>query len=282
MSPIRISRRGFLVGAAATAAGVLAIDGFVVEARRVYLTRHDITIPGLPPALDGVRIAQISDLHLHGGMHAAARAVLQLIAAEKPEITLLTGDVCEHKSLLPDVIAFTRQCLGQYVTLALMGNWEWAADITPPEAEAAYSQAGAHLLVNRTAHLEFGDAALNIVGLDDSVRGFPNVEEALAGALPADVTVWTYHAPGYADQLPRGLGAVPAFMISGHTHGGQIRPPLMGPLLPFGSGRFVEGWYHDTLAPLYVSRGIGTTTIRARFRCPAELPVFTLRKGSKE
>lgn len=278
---IRMSRRGILVGAAATAAGVLATDGFAIEARRVYLTRHDIAIPGLPPALDGIRIAQISDVHLHGGMHAAARAAMQLMAAEKPEITLLTGDICEHKDLLPDVIAFTRECLGQFVTLALMGNWEYASGISAEAAKAAYAEAGAQLLVNRTAHLEFGSASINIVGMDDPVRGFPDVGEALNGAIPADVTVWAYHAPGFADQLPRGRTPVPHFMVAGHTHGGQIRPPFMGPLLPFGSGRFVEGWYRDTLAPLYVCRGVGTTTIRARFRCPAELPVFTLRK-SKE
>jgi predicted MPP superfamily phosphohydrolase len=278
---IRISRRGLLVGAAATAAGALATDAFAVESRRVYLTRHDIAIPGLPPALDGFRIAQISDVHLHGGMHAAARATIALIAAERPEITLLTGDICERKELLSDVTAFTRECQGRMVTLALMGNWEYAAGISPSEAASAYSAGGAELLVNRTGHLKMHGARLNIVGLDDPVRGFPDLREALAGVLPADVTIWAYHAPGLADELPRESAPAPTFMVAGHTHGGQIRLPLMPAVLPFGSGRFVEGWYRDTSAPLYVSRGVGTTTIRARFRCPAEVPVFTLRR-SKE
>ena len=68
-------------------------------------------------------------------------------------------------------------------------------------------------------------------------------------------------------------------ILSGHTHGGQIRLPGLTLYTPPGSGRYVSGWYRDTLAPLYVSRGIGTATIRMRFFCPPELPVFTLRRS---
>ncbi|HSR90132.1 MAG TPA: metallophosphoesterase [Gemmatimonadales bacterium] len=278
MRSFHISRRGFLLGAAATA-GALATDAFGIEGRRVYITRHDVEIPRLPDALDGVRIAQVTDMHLHGGIHAAARATMELIQTEKPEITLLTGDACEHQSYLPDVTTFTRECRGSVATLALMGNWEYFVDISSTQAEAAYSAAGTELLLNRSRRIEIGNASLNIIGLDDPVRGKPDLQQTLKYALPADIQIWTYHAPGYADLIPPGIGPPPAFMLAGHTHGGQIRPPFIPPLLPVGSGRFVQGWYRDTLAPLYVSRGIGTTTIRARFRCPAELPVFVLRKG---
>jgi Predicted phosphohydrolases len=111
MRSFPFSRRGFLLGAAATA-GALATDAFGIEGRRVYITRHDVEIPGLPDALDGLRIAQVTDMHLHGGLHAAARATMELIQTEKPEITLLTGDACEHQSYLPDVTTFTRECRG--------------------------------------------------------------------------------------------------------------------------------------------------------------------------
>src|SRR2546430_12988376 len=73
----------------------------------------------------------------------------------------------------------------------------------------------------------------------------------------------------------------PAAVLSGHTHGGQMRLPFYTPYTPYGSGRFVAGWYRDTLAPLYVSRGIGTVGIPARLFCPPELPIFTLRGGER-
>jgi predicted MPP superfamily phosphohydrolase len=85
------------------------------------------------------------------------------------------------------------------------------------------------------------------------------------------------HAPGFVDGVPRGRVPQPAAILTGHTHGGQIRLPFYTPFTPTGSGRFVAGWYRDTFAPLYVSRGIGTVTLPARFCCPPELPIFTLR-----
>jgi uncharacterized protein len=279
MRRFHISRRGFVLGAAATA-GALATDAFAIEGRRVHITRHDVEIPGLPDALDGVRIAQVTDMHLHGGLHAAARATMELIQEEKPEITLLTGDACERQRYLSDVTTFTRECRGSVATLALMGNWEYFVDITPMQAKAAYGAAGAELLVNQSRRIEIGNASLSIIGLDDPVRGTPNLYQTLKYAQPADIAIWAYHAPGFADLIPPGLAPSPTFMLSGHTHGGQIRLPFVPPFLPFGSGRFVQGWYRDTLAPLYVSRGIGTTTIRARFRCPAELPIFVLKRST--
>jgi hypothetical protein len=94
---------------------------------------------------------------------------------------------------------------------------------------------------------------------------------------PGSTEIWLVHAPIFAEKPPEGVTARPAVLLAGHTHGGQIRLPLLPPLKPVGAGRFLEGWYRDTFAPLYVSRGVGTTGIQARFRCPAELPIFTLR-----
>jgi predicted MPP superfamily phosphohydrolase len=79
------------------------------------------------------------------------------------------------------------------------------------------------------------------------------------------------------DGVPRERFPAPAAIIAGHTHGGQIRLPFYAPYTPWGSGRFVAGWYHDTLAPLYVSRGIGTVTIPARLFCLPEVALFTLQ-----
>jgi predicted MPP superfamily phosphohydrolase len=63
-------------------------------------------------------------------------------------------------------------------------------------------------------------------------------------------------------------------MLSGHTHGGQIAPFGLAPFRPRGSGRYVSGWYRDAVPALYVSRGIGTSVIDARYRAVPEVPVF--------
>jgi predicted MPP superfamily phosphohydrolase len=135
------------------------------------------------------------------------------------------------------------------------------------------------LLLNES-HVEgTGSASLAVAGFDDPLRGEPDPGTALL-EVPADaVQVWAFHAPGYADRLRGAPISRPAFMLAGHTHGGQVRPPLLPAITPPGSGRFLAGWYRDTFAPLYVNRGVGTTTIRARFRCPPEIALITLVRG---
>ena len=105
----------------------------------------------------------------------------------------------------------------------------------------------------------------------------PDPAAALDG-LPSGIpTMWLFHAPGISDDF-RGRGYPEPFLsLAGHTHGGQIRLPLLPAVTPPASGRFVAGWYRDTFAPLYVSRGIGTSGIRARLGAPPEVVELTLQ-----
>jgi predicted MPP superfamily phosphohydrolase len=131
--------------------------------------------------------------------------------------------------------------------------------------------------VNSAQTVDVAGVPLALVGLDDPVLGSPDILKAREGIVRGSTEIWMVHAPGLVDGLPEMTAARPSLLLAGHTHGGQIRIPLVPPLKPVGAGRFLEGWYYDTVAPLYVSRGVGTTGIPARFRCPAELPIFTLR-----
>ena len=276
-----MSRRHFLAATAATGAAGLGMSGwaFGPAATTVGLTRHDALVPGLHAGLDGLRIAQVSDVHLPAN-RGAVRHALALLAQERPEIVLLTGDIVERATALDDLIAFARQARGSVGTYAMMGNWERFGGVQPAMARRAYEAAGVQFLCNETAILQFGTARLGIAGLDDLVSGHPDVAESLARVDHPDAMVWALHSPAFADAMP---AATPAsLLLAGHTHGGQIRLPLLPPLLPYGSGRFVEGWYDTPSAPLYVSRGVGTTSIRARFRCPAELPLFTLKRAQEK
>ena len=275
-----VSRRRFLTAAAtAGAAGVgLSAYAFGPAATTVELTRHDALIPGLPSSLNGLRVAQVSDVHLPANA-GAVRHALALLDAESPEIVILTGDIVERYEALDDLIAFARRARGTIGTYAVMGNWERAGQISPGTARRAYEAAGVQFLCNEAAQLRVDTARLGIVGLDDFVSGRPDAALATARIDQADAMIWALHAPAYADMIPRATPA--SLLLGGHTHGGQIRLPLLPAILPYGSGRFVEGWYDTPAGSLYVSRGVGTTNIRARFRCPAELPVFTLKRKEK-
>ncbi|PYP22727.1 MAG: metallophosphoesterase [Gemmatimonadetes bacterium] len=274
-----LTRRHFLAATAGALGAAALGDGFLLEPAAVQVTRHELPIPGLPAALDGVRIACLADVHLHRGISRAARAALEQVDRERPEIVVLAGDICNKRGDLPTLTAWARDARGTLATFATFGNWERYAKIDRATAEAAYGKAGVEFLCNTTARVSIRGATLTILGLDDPVEGRPDPMAALAGVGARDVAVWVLHGPGYVDELPKSVAPRPALFLAGHTHGGQIRLPGITPVLPVGSGRFVAGWYRDTVAPLYVSRGIGTVFVPARLFCPPELPVFSLRSS---
>src|SRR5205809_3973616 len=141
----KLSRRQFLLGTAAAAAAALG-DGFLIEPVSIDVTRHDVPIPGLAHELDGFRIACITDVHLHRGIHRAARATLKQLARERPHLVALTGDICNRRRDLEDLVAFAGQAHGTVATVATLGNWEHDAGIDRATGEKAYGIAGVELL----------------------------------------------------------------------------------------------------------------------------------------
>jgi predicted MPP superfamily phosphohydrolase len=274
-SGMKINRRSFLAGLGAAGAA-LGADAFGLEASRVEVTRHDLRVPNLPSFMDGIRIGQVSDVHFPGNQ-LAARATLEHLHREGPEIVVLNGDMTERLEAASQVREFAANARGSLATVAILGNWEYRAGMVGEAAREAYQGTGVELLVNQTKVVSLGSSSLALVGLDDVLMGRPDLSNARRGLPPGSLEVWLFHEPVFADTVPPTSFARPIMLMAGHTHGGQIRIPFVPPVKPVGAGRFLEGWYRDTVAPLYVTHGVGTTGIPARFRCAAELPIFTLR-----
>jgi predicted MPP superfamily phosphohydrolase len=275
-----LTRRQFLERATlgAAAVGVAGSGGLAVfDTRDVEVTRQDLVVPNLPPSLEGHRLAQVTDVHLPYN-RAPAERTLELLAEIRPELLAITGDLIEGRHALPYGVEFARAAAATArATWFVMGNWEYVSHIRADVAERELGRVGVEVLVNRPSAVRVPDGALTIFGLDDP---FGRGADARAAAAIEDAApiVWLLHEPGYVAAVPKRAGN--AVVLSGHTHGGQIRLPFVPAVTPPGSGPFVEGWYREGAAPLYVCRGIGTTSIRFRFRCRAELSVFTLRRGA--
>jgi predicted MPP superfamily phosphohydrolase len=180
---------------------------------------------GLPPALDGLRILHLSDLHLGAGRtHRDLRALLDGLRPHPPDLIVLTGDVAdkldELKLGLRAVTDFAPR-LGVY---AALGNHEYLNDIQ--EMLPAYQQSSVSLLVNETASVPIGDATLFLAGVDDPVFIGPTApfyEQAVsrcAAAAPADAfRLLLCHRPeGFEPASRNGFHLT----LSGHTHGGQV------------------------------------------------------------
>ena len=277
--PVTLSRRQFIAGSVGFVAAAALGDGFLVEPTAIDVSRHDLVVPGLGAELENLRLACISDVHLHDGVPRAAEAALERLARDRPDVVLLIGDICNNRWDLATLATWARDARGTRATFATLGNWEHDAGIDRRTAERVYGQAGVELLYNSNARVGVGRSALTIVGIDDPVLGEPDVAMAVRGLDTADTALWVLHAPGFVDGIPRDRFPRPVAILAGHTHGGQVRLPFYTPYTPSGSGRFVAGWYRDTIAPLYVCRGVGTVLLDARLFCAPEIAVFTLRQG---
>lgn len=249
------------------------------------VSEHEVVVPGLDPRHDGVRIAQLSDIHV-GNLTPAShiRAAITAANAAKPDVILLTGDyVCWKRR---EVAEAADQLAGLEAprVLAVLGNHDyfvWAGGVTQ-----ALERNGYEVLKNRTTIADVRGAPLAMIGVDDPVTRHDDLDLAFAGA-PAKVTrVVLCHGP---DRAPAIAARGASLVMSGHTHGGQMFVPGITDRLMKRIGlRYRRGLYHvgegDTRAQLYVTPGVGFSGVTRRFGegTHAECAVITLRVADRE
>lgn len=270
-----MSRRTFLksfVRGAVAAGSLLALHCAVVEPRWLEVTWHEISVPGLPPSLDGYTIAHLTDLHTHHFGLLEAQVIEALVGCQ-PDLVVMTGDMVES---FEDLDAFTRFLTElaplRVPMIATLGNWEHSVAGLIERLQEIYNAFDVRLMINENLRLSSG---LEVAATDDSSTGFADLGAALAGISTQPGRIFLTHAPGifYAQQvydMPFDL------VLAGHTHGGQVR---LGSWRPVTSGRYVAGYYDTMLGRAYVSRGIGTTNLPVRLMCRPELPIFRLCRG---
>jgi predicted MPP superfamily phosphohydrolase len=280
-SVMKINRRRFLkVGVYATAlAGLGAVGahgyGGVYGSEDITVERVAIPIPHLKQSLEGLRIVQMSDFHLHPftTIELIERAI-DSANRLKPDLLVLTGDYITQKV---DAIFELCKVLGKLSSrlgvFAVLGNHDAAH--APKTVRENLEKVGVTVLRNRGIELSAGKDALFLAGLDDVRYGKPNLTEALRRHRDTLPTLLLVHEPDYADQVAD-TGRV-TLQLSGHSHGGQVRLPGIGALyLPSMGRKYDQGLYRIKEAWLYTNRGIGVVNVPVRFACPPEVTEITL------
>lgn len=265
-----MNRRAFLYGAGATAAaGAGALGyGWLIEPERIGFTTH--ALPGDRFMASG-SVAQITDLHLKevGDEHEAIASEVERRSAD---IIVITGDSVDATAdldLLRDFLALLPYGVPKF---AILGNWEHWGRVDLGRLAAAYERANGTLLVNRSVTHDGPGGSVRISGLDDLVGGSPQ-PAAIAPEHGASAPhILLAHCPAQRDRLPPETAV--DLVLSGHTHGGQVQVLGRAPLVPRGSGGYLEGWYGGGGPPMYVSRGIGTSVLPIRFGAPPEVSFF--------
>lgn len=283
---LSISRRRFLVGTGAAAAGLAVYSGEIAR-HEIDIVRRTIAIDHLPAPFHGYTIAQISDIHIEEYTEPYfLERIVGHVNALRPDLALLTGDFvtrgiysefrARHAAYRCAEIVSTLNAPLRY---ACLGNHD--VTVSAPLVIEALGANGTPVLVNQHIAIERGGERLWLAGVDDPATSHPDLNLAIPDAPNAPVILMA-HEPDYADtvvQHPRFPSV--DLMLAGHTHGGQIRLPFIGALVlpPLGE-KYVEGYFRFRQMQLYVNRGIGTVGVPFRLNCPPEITLLTLQPAA--
>ena len=279
------TRRQWIKYGICTLAAASAADGFLLEPGHPVARAVDIGIPRLPEAFHGFRVAQISDIHFgpYMGSDRLQRA-LRLAQSFQPDLVALTGDFVSSplgRRNGPAGARFAEPCADVIAgwkgvsKAAVLGNHDhWnGADFVA----AAFGERGIRVLRNASFPIERGVNRLWIAGVDDVGERKSDLTLALSNVAERETTLLLAHEPDYADfvaKFPVDL------QLSGHSHGGQVRIPGVGPIiLPKLARKYHTGLFRIRDLQLYTSSGIGVISPPVRFNCPPEVSLITLLRG---
>jgi predicted MPP superfamily phosphohydrolase len=256
--------------------GVTLLIGVLGAFSDPRLVEHDVHIPGLPPELDGYRVAQISDIHC-GAFTPPERVArwVERLNAVNADLIAVTGDLITSGDRYTEAVAgILGQLRARDGVYACMGNHDYFTD--GERFVAHLERAGLTMLRNRGLVVQKGSAEIFVAGVDDTWTGRADVDEALAARSPNQPVLLLLHDPNL---WPQAAAAGVHLTLSGHTHGGQIAVPGFHRRLTPARliTRFPSGFYKNGDATLYVSCGAGTTGPPVRVGARAELTVLTLR-----
>jgi len=279
------------IGAAGAIGVGLAVYAFFVEPLMLRLNRIELRFPDLPQGLDGLTICHLSDIHSvwFGGIEEKLVRMLSEIDAD---VCAITGDIGyvpigievlrrAHEALRPRLGAFFVPGNGDYKVVA---------DIE--EITRGLAGIGIRPLMNDSALVSDGDQRLCVIGVDDPYRGYDDLARALSNATGDGFKLLLAHSPDIIVDLSDDSADL---VLAGHTHGGQVRIPFVGAIwlnlrhrLGISRGHYGPEALSRMLGRnlphthLYVSGGIGGSWFRARFMCPPEIALITLRRANPE
>lgn len=255
------------------------IYGFIVEPNiLIMISKITIEINGLPSCFNGFRIVQISDLHF-GSFKLNVREwiILSKIKTLKPDIIVVTGDFVSKVTAMEEALDFVEKLANIAPVFVVFGNWDWWSLIDLSEfKEKLKSIPNVTVLNNIYSKLNRECGTIFIVGVDDPYTSKANLGKALEDIPANSVKILLAHSPQIIDEAKGKVQLV----LAGHTHGGQIVLPIIGPPfipLPSKYRKYVAGLFIENGTYMYVSRGIGTSILPARFLSPPEIVLVILK-----
>jgi predicted MPP superfamily phosphohydrolase len=280
--PTFLTRRRFLMSAsAALGAASLGLYAWKIEPTWAQYVERDLPIAHLPPELQGKRLVQLSDLHVGPAVDDDyLLAAFERVAALQPDLLVVTGDLLTHRAerrgqyeQLYEVLRhLPRAAMGSF---AILGNHDygvgWGEPLVAKRVAREAERAGLRVLRNELAPLP----GLDLIGVDELLAGQAHPRAALARRSQA-AALALCHNPDGVDELD--WGDYQGWVLAGHTHGGQCKPPFLAPpLVPVRNKNYVAGEVEGPRGlRLYINRGLGHAVLPVRFNVRPEVTVFRL------
>ena len=277
-----ISRRGFLKAARnmiiSSTLGALGLWRYVdFEATWFNLPHQRIKVSGLARNLSGLRLAHLSDLHLNTSLPPDIfGTVVDLVNQQDADLIVLTGDFIDKWTDLTSVNEYVAQLSrlqARNGVFAVLGNHDHREG--PDLVREMLLGSGITELDNRAEEIKINGETLYLCGLDDYKVNKHDLDALLADFPEKERGILLVHEPDYAD-----ISAVTGrfnLQLSGHSHGGQIHIPLVGPpLTPVFGRKYPRGLYEIEEMLLYTTTGVGTIPPFVRFNCRPEVAIFSL------
>ena len=269
---MRRTRRAALKGVLGGTIGLVggaAGYGVAYERHRLGTTEATLPVAGLPAALNGLRIALLTDLH-HSALVGAddIRAAVELTLTLRPDLIVLGGDYVSFRDRayvepVAELLAPLHAPQGVY---AILGNHD-----DDKEMPAALTRRHFEVLKDRRTRVALRGEALELAGIRFWTRRPSDIFDAIKGAR--DTVLLLAHDPRRLTEAA--MLNVPA-VLSGHTHGGQVVLPGIGAVAK-ANFPVLQGLGREGNTSLFVSRGIGTVYVPIRINCPPEVAIVTLR-----
>jgi len=283
----RLSRRDFLkllkVGVIdfALLAGGGWLYSSLIEPGWARVESVSLKLQRLTREFSGIRIAQVSDIHMGGWMNAERlQTVADLVVAQKPDLLLLTGDFLighgfdeDSEQAVRDLINILTPLAESFPSFAILGNHDYWTN--PVAVREMLRSCNIMDLTNTVFTLTRGAEKLHLCGVDDIWEGDVRLDKVLGQITNDGAAILMAHEPDFADTS----AATDKFdlQISGHSHGGQVVIPFIGPpILPYLGRKYPSGLYQIGKMYQYTSRGVGMARLPIRFNCPPEITLFTL------
>jgi predicted MPP superfamily phosphohydrolase len=246
------------------------------RSKNFEVTKKDLHVPHIPEGFNGLKIIHLSDLHVSKYGKREER-IKHIIKEEKPDIIFITGDFVSNSwGITPclKTLDGTGAPLGVW---AVWGNNDNGLKEKGKRLKEGIARCGINILTNENTLIELNGSTIRLIGVDDPHRKKDDLTMAMEGTSEGEFKILLAHSPVIIRKAAdMGINLV----LSGHTHGGQVRIPLLGAIYnhTWDLFRYSAGMFRVKSTQMYVSRGLGMSVIPIRFLCNAEFIIFTLKK----